>query len=101
MSLEQVLLLKSHESPSLLIQLPVKSSLYDCLELLRSHNILSCAIYGEAGHWVGAGETQIMTTDGKQYLGMMSVFFVLYFYCFYGVSLVVTPCVTLCRSLTF
>ena len=65
--------------PSSLVDISVRSSLHDCLVLLRDNHIVSLPVYGEAGRWIGAGETQIKTRDGKQYIGLISVFNCLFF----------------------
>jgi hypothetical protein len=59
--------------PSSLVDISVRSNLYDCLVLLRDNNIVSLPVFGEAGRWIGAGESQIKTKDGKQYIGIISV----------------------------
>lgn len=56
-----------------LIAISVDSKLSGALDLLRQFNIQSVPVYGTAGRWIGAGETQVMTLDGKQYLAMISV----------------------------
>ena len=48
------------------------SNYLDALQLLKSHDILALAVYGEKGHWIGAGESHVETAD-RQYIAIVSL----------------------------
>ncbi|RKO83888.1 hypothetical protein BDK51DRAFT_47896 [Blyttiomyces helicus] len=57
---------KSSGRPTTLIDISSDATILDALRLLRHNEILATAVYGRNGHWLGAGESAVITKDDKQ-----------------------------------